>query len=418
MDAAGRRRGGPRRGPAGGAPAAQRRGAGNAAGGGSAGEGRGGRPWAGGRGGWPAGAVSGAGGARLRRHRPRAPAVSPRADRAVRLRARAQLEPGRGEHPDDGAAARDGAVHPRRRSRTTTSSCCTPSRISRRTSTSRTWARPCLTGLSLQNAWNAAHQQTARWVRGSAAAGVPWVVANDEQGSASTGVPPDPGYPGFTGKDNQGNPVQSLHDIRKLTLWGNLMARRRRRRVLLRLRPARQRPHARELPQPRQVVGLRADRAELLPRREDSVLGHDERRPAGRQPDATTTASSASRRPARSISSTCPTADRPTLDLAGVTGQFNVSWFDPRNGGALKKRLRRVGEPAGRRRRSGCRPAARKRTGWLSSAAEPHGGRTQTARRRDRRGVFRAVSVRGVDPHPGSRDRRDLQPHRGARAAR
>ena len=34
----------------------------------------------------------------------------------------------------------------------------------------------------------------------------------------------DPGYPGFTGKDNQGNQVQSLHDIRKLTLWGNLMA--------------------------------------------------------------------------------------------------------------------------------------------------------------------------------------------------
>ena len=37
--------------------------------------------------------------------------------------------------------------------------------------------------------------------------------------------------------------------------------RRRRRRVLLRLRPARQRSDARELPQPRQVVGLRAHRA-------------------------------------------------------------------------------------------------------------------------------------------------------------
>src|SRR5262249_43175958 len=57
-----------------------------------------------------------------------------------------------------------------------------------------------LTGVSLQNAWNATHQQTVRWVRGSEAAGVPWVVANDEQGSASTGVPPDPGYQGFNGK--------------------------------------------------------------------------------------------------------------------------------------------------------------------------------------------------------------------------
>ena len=52
----------------------------------------------------------------------------------------------------------------------------------------------------------------------------PWVVANDEQGPAGTGVPPDIGYPGFTGKDAQGNPLQSMHDIRKFTLWGNLMA--------------------------------------------------------------------------------------------------------------------------------------------------------------------------------------------------
>jgi hypothetical protein len=56
-----------------------------------------------------------------------------------------------------------------------------------------------------------------------AAALAPWVLATDEQGLASTGVPPDPGYPGFPGKDHQGNAVQSIHDIRKLTLWGNLM---------------------------------------------------------------------------------------------------------------------------------------------------------------------------------------------------
>ena len=36
-------------------------------------------------------------------------------------------------------------------------------------------------------------------------------------------MPPDPGYPGFTGKD-QGKDVHTLHDIRKLSLWGNLMA--------------------------------------------------------------------------------------------------------------------------------------------------------------------------------------------------
>jgi len=49
-----------------------------------------------------------------------------------------------------------------------------------------------LTGASLQNAWNETHERTHKWVTASAAAGRPWVVANDEQGSARTGGPPDP----------------------------------------------------------------------------------------------------------------------------------------------------------------------------------------------------------------------------------
>ena len=32
-----------------------------------------------------------------------------------------------------------------------------------------------------------------------------------------------------------------------------------------------------------------------------------------------------------------PNGGTAELDLTGVTGQFNVSWFDPRNGGALKR---------------------------------------------------------------------------------
>jgi hypothetical protein len=69
------------------------------------------------------------------------------------------------------------------------------------------------------------HARTLQWVKASAAAGRPWVVANDEQGNASFGVPPDPGFQGFDGmvKAGQGKEYD-LHDIRKLTLWGNLMA--------------------------------------------------------------------------------------------------------------------------------------------------------------------------------------------------
>ena len=81
-----------------------------------------------------------------------------------------------------------------------------------------------LTGTSLQNGWSQTHQRTLKWVTESAKAGRPWVVANDEQGSASLGVPPDPGYQGFSGTADKGSNAYSLHDIRKRTLWGNLMA--------------------------------------------------------------------------------------------------------------------------------------------------------------------------------------------------
>jgi hypothetical protein len=193
-----------------------------------------------------------------------------------------------------------------------------------------------LQGLSLQNSWNAAHQQTTRWVRGSAAAGVPWVVANDEQGSASTGVPPDPGYPGFTGKDNQGNTVQSLHDIRKLTLWGNLMGGGAGVEYYfgyvlpdndLTLENFRSRDKSWDYAR----IALGFFRDEKIPfwdmTNADLLVGN----------------------PTNDNSVFClakagevylvylPNGGSAALDLTGVTGQFNVSWFDPRSGGALKR---------------------------------------------------------------------------------
>jgi hypothetical protein len=81
-----------------------------------------------------------------------------------------------------------------------------------------------LTGVSLQNDWAKVHERTLQWVEESSAAGKPWVVANDEQGGADTGVPPDTGYKGYNDTKEDGKPVQTMHDIRKSTLWGNLMA--------------------------------------------------------------------------------------------------------------------------------------------------------------------------------------------------
>jgi hypothetical protein len=81
-----------------------------------------------------------------------------------------------------------------------------------------------LGGASLQNSWSAAHQRTLKWVQESAKAGRPWVVCHDEQNPASDGVPPDPGYQGHDGFAEQGGKKYNLHDIRKLCLWGTLMA--------------------------------------------------------------------------------------------------------------------------------------------------------------------------------------------------
>lgn len=93
-------------------------------------------------------------------------------------------------------------------------------------------SKSMLTGASLQNSWDAAHQRTLKWIQASAEAGRPWVVCNDEQNPASLGVPPDPGFQGHDGiarvrgnSDSEGEKRgYTLHDVRKLCLWGTLMA--------------------------------------------------------------------------------------------------------------------------------------------------------------------------------------------------
>jgi len=81
-----------------------------------------------------------------------------------------------------------------------------------------------LTGASLQNGYAQVHQRTLQWVQASADSGKHWVVANDEQGPAQLGVPPDAGYEGFSGKAEHNGKRYGRDEIRHLTFWGNLMA--------------------------------------------------------------------------------------------------------------------------------------------------------------------------------------------------
>jgi hypothetical protein len=189
-----------------------------------------------------------------------------------------------------------------------------------------------LTGASLQNGWNETHRRTLQWVRASAKAGRPWVVANDEQGPAGLGVPPDPGYAGFDGKDRKGKPVHSLHDIRQRTLWGNLMAGGAGVEYYF----------GYELPQNDLVcedfrsrdrswdycrVALQFFKEQAIPFWEMSNANDRAGNP-GNDDSKYVLA-----KPGEVYVVYLPRGGTAELDLSGAPGAFRVSWFDPRAGG-------------------------------------------------------------------------------------
>ncbi len=88
--------------------------------------------------------------------------------------------------------------------------------------------REFLTGLSLQNSdVSHTHREIVKWIEQSKASGHPWVVCSDEAGSAASGTPPDPDYPGMKGilekEDPQKTKIPSPADIRGDVLWGTLL---------------------------------------------------------------------------------------------------------------------------------------------------------------------------------------------------
>ena len=197
-------------------------------------------------------------------------------------------------------------------------------------------SRSPFTGASLQMLWNAVHERTVRWVVASAAANKPWVVANDEQGPASLGVTPDPGYSGFAGKDAQGRDVgYTHHDIRKQTLWGNLMAGGAGVEYYF----------GYSLPQNDLVAEDFRSRDKSWDYGRIAIdFFHSQKIPFWEMKNADELVGN----PRHDNSRYCfakanelylvylPTGDETSLDLSNVRGQFTISWFDPRNGGPLK----------------------------------------------------------------------------------
>jgi hypothetical protein len=193
------------------------------------------------------------------------------------------------------------------------------------------------TGASLQMMWNAVHERTVRWLLASAQSKKPWVVTNDEQGPAGLGVPPDPGYLGFAGMDAQGRDVgYTIDDIRKYTLWGNLMAGGAGVEYYfgyglpdndLIAENFRSRDKSWDYGR----LALDFLRSSKIPfwemKNADELVGnekHDNSRYCFAKANDVYLVY-------------LPSGGTTLLDLSKASGQFAVEWFDPRNGGPLKR---------------------------------------------------------------------------------
>jgi hypothetical protein len=202
-----------------------------------------------------------------------------------------------------------------------------------------------LTGASLQNSWDSTHQRTLKWVRASAQAGKPWVIANDEQGPANFGVPPDPGFQGHSGKAGQGDRTYDLHGIRKHTLWGNLMAGGAGVEYYF----------GYQLPQNDLACEDWRSRDQSWDYCRIALdFFRDHQIPFWEMENANALAGN----PKNNNSRYClakpgelylvylPQGGLADLDISGATGRFTVQWFNPRTGGALREGSVRVLEPA------------------------------------------------------------------------
>jgi hypothetical protein len=218
--------------------------------------------------------------------------------------------------------------------------------------------RSALTGLSMQNDWAETHQWTVKWVKESTRSGRPWVVANDEQGNWAYGVPPDPGFAGFDSTAPDPRRPYGMHEVRKLTLWGNLMGG---------------------------GAGVEYYFGYALPQHDlnsedfrsrdrswdycrialeffrDQEIPFWEMQPADELMGNSIGAESyyCLAKPGEVYLVYLPWGDVSTIDLRGTDGEFTVKWFNPRTGGELVDGSVKTAQ-AGKRVRLGLPPADEK----------------------------------------------------------
>ncbi|MCS7469634.1 DUF5060 domain-containing protein [Stieleria sp. ICT_E10.1] len=196
--------------------------------------------------------------------------------------------------------------------------------------------RSKLTGVSLQNSsLETTHAETVKWVFESAKAGKPWIVAFDESGSAAHAQCPDLGYKGFDGHDRTGKMAYTQHKVRKQTLWGTLMGGGAGNEY---------------------YFGYQFDENDIVCEdwrsRDQSwdycriAIGffHDHQIPFWEMKNADELIGNPDRKPTKYCFAKANETylvylcdgGSSTLDLSGAAGDYDVRWFNPRDGGALQ----------------------------------------------------------------------------------
>ena len=198
-------------------------------------------------------------------------------------------------------------------------------------------SRSELTGLSIQNSnVKDTHWQVIKWIKQSTEAGKPWVVAFDEPGNATFGMPPDDSWPGMKElrASDQGPKIPTVDQIRQQVLWGALLAGGG---------------------GVEYYFGYRLPENDLVCedwRSRDQSWDYcrialeffaREKIPVARMANANALVGN----PEHDNSRYCfaqsgelylvylPTGGKTDLDLAAARGAFSVAWFNPRIGGAL-----------------------------------------------------------------------------------
>ena len=175
-----------------------------------------------------------------------------------------------------------------------------------------------VTGASVQTQYDDVHRDTKRWIEASAEAGKPWVVANDEQGNANTGVKPD-------------GPESNRDAIRHHALWGNLMAGGAGVEYYFGYNFAHNdlgaedwRSRDQVWDDVRHALGFFRDHLPFTEMTSADDL----------TPDTTDYVFA---QPGEVYAVYLPTGGEAKLDLSDGDGAFTVQWFNPREGGALQE---------------------------------------------------------------------------------